>query len=549
MSDLTASKRLLRDRLFEPVDSAILVYLRVIVGLGILYWAYSYTKPVAYDDILLPFYDIAFLKPRFLFKYAGFEWVKLWPGNGIAWHFLITKIAAVGLVLGLLTRVSAAILCFSIAYVLLVERHIYLNHYYLLSCVAGLMVFLPVGGRWSVDRKLGIERERRLVPKWHLWLVQFQLGIPYFFGAIAKMNADWLQGQPGGIMLQDRTHVPLVETFLQVPHAGLLFSYGGLFYDLLVVPMLLYRRTRMLAVLGSIGFHLSNSQLFHIGVFPWFMLAALLIFFPWDWFPHWVGWIRSKYSDHPLSYSAARDKVRTDRDAAIFALDEEKRKEPSGRQAKWFTPAAGMKTWGFRLALTYVVIQLLLPIRPWILPGNPSWNERGQRFAWRMMLRQKVTLTTFRVEAPNGAYQFFPARTVMTYYQMSRAERNPELVRQAAVELKKMAESTGTKDAKIYCLALVSLNGRRPVPLVDPTIDLTTVRRGWLHDPWVNQKVSTLPKQPWKHRYDREQWWRQLVLPAPFKPLQNRRPSELEALIDAQRNAVLEAQKQQESAE
>jgi vitamin K-dependent gamma-carboxylase len=47
-----------------------------------------------------------------------------------------------------------------------------------------------------------------------------------------------------------------------------LFSYGGLLFDLLVVPFLLFRHTRPLALLAAVGFHLMNSQLFTIGIFP-----------------------------------------------------------------------------------------------------------------------------------------------------------------------------------------------------------------------------------------------------------------------------------------
>ena len=258
----------LRERLFQPVDTAIMVLVRVGIGIAIYFWACSYTKVVGYDDIFLPLYDPVFMKPRFLFKYAGFEWVKLWPGQGIYWHFVVTKIAAIFLVFGFLTRVSAGIMCASIAYVLLVERQIFLNHYYLLSCAAGLLVFLPAGRRWSIDSLVGIERMSVSMPTWQFWLVRFQLGIPYVFGAIAKLNHDWLAGQPGGIFLENKAGQPLVAAYLNVPNAGLLFSYGGLFYDLLIVPMLLYRRTRWIAILMSLGFHCTNSFLFHIGVFP-----------------------------------------------------------------------------------------------------------------------------------------------------------------------------------------------------------------------------------------------------------------------------------------
>ncbi|MGB7345812.1 MAG: HTTM domain-containing protein [Pirellulaceae bacterium] len=523
----TKQSHSLSDRLFADVDSLILAYLRVGIGVSILVWAWIYTKPIDYSGEMLPLYDPVFLKPRFLFKYAGFEWVQLWPGNGIAWHFFVTKIAAIMLVIGLLTRISAAVLCGSVAYVLLVERQIYLNHYYLLSCLAGLMVFLPAGRRLSVDSLIGIERKSLVFKRWQLWLLRFQVGIPYVYGAFAKMNGDWMAGQPAKFFLDERQHIPIARFFQQLPSAPLAFAWGGMLYDLLVVPMLLYRRTRWLAVLMSLVFHVANSQLFVIGVFPWFMLAAVIVFFPEDTLAKfrgfttrlWQWWI-SKYSDSPASL---RETVFLQTSERATVLPSTDAKQAASRLGKV----------GFYLAVTYVCVQLVLPLRHWGLPGNPSWNERGHRFAWRMMLRRKVHLTTFKVVTPDGAYQFFPSTVVMTPYQSEHAEHNPELVRQAAVEMKKLAAEAGVDDAKVYCLCLMSLNGRRPVPIIDPSIDLTTAKRGWFVDSWVNQEHGPLPKEAWNQ--NKELWWRELKLPEQFKPLEMRLPSELDALLDQQR--------------
>ena len=57
------------------------------------------------------------------------------------------------------------------------------------------------------------------------------------------------------------------------------FVIGGLMLDLLVVPLLLWRRTRLFAFVAAVLFNLINALIFEIGIFPWLMLGALFIFF------------------------------------------------------------------------------------------------------------------------------------------------------------------------------------------------------------------------------------------------------------------------------
>ncbi len=511
-----------RNGLFQRVDLSILVLLRVVTGVSLFFWARSYTQLVPFtlpDGTVqfVPLFKPIFQDPQFLFKYAGFEWVKLWPGNGIYWHFLVTKIAALMLAIGLFTRVSAAVLCGSVAYVLLVERQIYLNHYYLLACVAGLLVFLPSARSLSVDAAIGFERPGATCPRWQIWLVRFQLALPYVFGGIAKMELDWMRGLPASMILNDRKQFAFVDYFTQLPGHALIFSWGGLLFDLLIVPLLLYRRTRWLAVALAVGFHLSNAFLFKIGVFPWLMLATLIVFFPIDTFGNLLRCLFANYSDSPINYRQSKE----------IGLQNQ-----SLLEGKLWLPQGAIGKCGVALAAIYVIVQLLLPVRPWIVPGTPSWNERGQRFAWRMMLRQKSSMAHFKLVAPDGTTRYYPSTIVMTEYQARRAERNPELLRQAAWQFKRNAEKVGVNDIKVYCLALVSLNGRKPIPIIDPGVDLLTVKRGWFYDDWVNQQVGPIPSETWGHPKD--EWWQHVNMPDQFTYLTRGTPSELQKVIDVE---------------
>ncbi|MEL6108833.1 MAG: HTTM domain-containing protein [Planctomycetota bacterium] len=463
------------------VDLLPLAVLRIILGTTFWFWAQNFLR----DDR----WEIFFTDPLMLFKYNGFEWVTVWPGNGMWLYFQVTAVAAICCAVGFCTRLSALTLSVSMAYAILVERQIYNNHDYLLATTAALMTLLPAGQQLSVDsvlskRLFGWE-PLRTMPRWQWWLVRFQLGMPYVFGAIAKLDADWRAGQPAGLFVDSRVETPLIGPLFAMEHAAFVMAWGGLLFDALVVPALLYKPTRIPAVVAACVFHLTNATIFHIGVFPWFMLATLYVFFPDD-----------------------------------FLLRLFRRGETRGGRARDRFSESKPIRW---LIASYVVVQLLLPIRPWVLPGNPAWNERGQRFAWRMMLRHKECLLWYKVEIEDD-YLFVPAQFAMSPNQVLRAPRDPEMVRQAAVRIGQEVTAKIQEPCRVYALALVSLNGRPPKLLIDPEADLTQVRPGWFSDPWVVQDPGPLPERPvW---IDKEEWWQNIDMPDRFRGLSQYRPSQ-----------------------
>ena len=271
----TAAGRGLLDRLFSPVDASSLAVFRIAFGALMCWevlryfrfgWVHSY-----------------FIEPPMHFKYIGFEWLQPWPGDGMYVHFAFMALMAAFVALGLWYRVSAVLFFLAYAYYFLLDQALYLNHFYLIALLSFLMALLPAHRALSVDawRRPSIRSDT--APAWAVWTLRAQLGIVYFFGGVAKLNGDWLRGQPMGMWLADATDFPLLGRFFTEEWARYFFSYGGLLLDLLAVPLLLWPRTRYLAFLALVGFHLTNSQLFSIGIFPWLMIPATTIFLSPDW--------------------------------------------------------------------------------------------------------------------------------------------------------------------------------------------------------------------------------------------------------------------------
>src|SRR5688572_26310972 len=221
--------------LFNPVDISFLVAFRLLFG-GIILWE-------VYRYFTHGWISRYYIEPVLTFTYYGFSWVKPWPGRGMYIHFFVLGLAAACVMAGFLYRIAAPILFLGFTYFFLLEQTRYLNHFYLVCLISFVMCFLPAEGAFSVDALLRRKIRSDVVPAWTLWLVRAQVGIPYFYGGIAKLNSDWLLG--GEPM---RTWLSPLGTFFAADWVVYGFVIGGLMLDLLVVPLLLWRRTRMFAV-------------------------------------------------------------------------------------------------------------------------------------------------------------------------------------------------------------------------------------------------------------------------------------------------------------
>ena len=264
-----------RERLLAPVDIASLVYFRIVFGVVMVWEVWRY---FSHDWI-----SLIWIEPRFHFSYWGFDWVKPLPGDGMYLYFYVLGILAVLIALGLFYRVSATLFFLAFTYMFLLEKARYLNHFYLICLVSFLLIFLPTQRAFSLDawRRSGIRSDT--APAWSLWLLRAQIGIVYFYGGLAKLNSDWLSTGTIQELLASRTDFPIIGPYFTQGWMVSLFSYGGLLLDLLVVPLLLWRKTRLLAFVAATTFHVTNARLFDIVIFPWFMIAATMLFFRPDW--------------------------------------------------------------------------------------------------------------------------------------------------------------------------------------------------------------------------------------------------------------------------
>ncbi len=384
-----------------------------------------------------------YVDPVFNFTYAGFSWVTPLPPVAMEILFMVLGTVALMFTFGIFYRVCAVVLALGFTYLFLLEQARYLNHFYLICLFAFLMVFLPAHRLWSVDARFDAGLRATHGPAWTVWLLRAQLGLVYVYAGIAKLNDDWLRGEPMRMWLAARTDYPLLGQWFTEEWMVYVMSYGGLLFDLAIVPALLWRRTRLVAFLAAVAFHLMNEGLFQIGIFPWFAMAATTLYFRPDW-PR-------------LVLAPLIGRARAVRTKMADGLP------PLGRT-------------GTVVLVVFLALQVVVPLRHHLIPGDVAWTEEGHRFSWRMKLRAKAAEAVFLAADPRtGETWEVPVADHLTDWQYRNMASRPDMVAQFSRYLRDHYADEGHPDVEIRAHVTAALNGRQPQLLIDPSVDLASV--------------------------------------------------------------------------
>ena len=440
------------------VDIAWLATFRVLFGLvmavsALRFLAYGWIAPL-------------WIEPSFHFRYLGWSWVPVPSGPGMYVLFVGLVVLATLVMIGLWFRVAAAGFALLFAYLQLLDVTTYLNHYYLATLLAGLLALSPAGRAWSIDVWRRPEHAVEHVPRAWLWLLRFQVGVVYVGAGLAKAQPDWLlHAQPLSIWLGSRTELPLVGPLLGHAWAPWIMSWSGFLFDTTIPAWLSWRRTRGPAFAAVLVFHTCTRALFPIGMFSAIMVLSAMVYFEPSW-PRTL-WARLRAW---AGITAAAAPLTTPRSAPPWS--------PLARS----------------VASVFVLLQLGLPFRYLAYDGSVLWHEQGMRLSWRVMVREKNGNVTYVVTDPRAGRSWqVPARRYLTSIQERELGGQPDLILQLAHHVRDVESARIGARVEVRAETLVSLNGRRARPLVDPTVDLAEVEDGWAPAAWITPSPVDAP--------------------------------------------------------
>ncbi len=420
--------------LFQRIDNSPLVLFRIFFGILISFECFG--------AVLTGWVRRTLVAPDFTFTFIGFEWLQPLPGIGMYVYFIAMGVLGICIALGF--RYRFAMILFTVLWtgVYLMQKSSYNNHYYLLILVSVMMSIFPANRGLSLDALHRPALRRDTMYAYVRWIVIAQLFIVYTYAAKAKLYPDWLDLSFIRLLMETKSQYSVIGPYLQQEWVIQGVRVFGILFDLLIVPALLWKPSRKYAFALSIFFHLFNSVVFRIGIFPYLSLAFTLFFFE-------PSYLRNLFRLAPASGLPKGDQTPVYR--------------------KPFYLAVGL----------YFLLQLLLPLRHHFIQDQVLWTEEGHRMSWRMMLRNRSGNVQFTVvRKDNGERIRIDPAEHLTPKQQRMVAAYPDFIWQFAQRLEESYQQQGIPVA-VYADARVRINGRPPRPLIDPNVDLAA--EAWKH--------------------------------------------------------------------
>lgn len=427
-------------KLWQPIDNAPLILFRIFFGFLL--------AAESFGAIMTGWVKKVFIQPEFTFSHIGLEWLQPLPGWGMYAYYVVMGIMGIGVMIGYKYRWSLGVFTILWSGVYFMQKEAYNNHYYLLILVCIIMLLQPADKYASIDARNNPKIKSLVMSQWCSLIMILQMSIVYFYATIAKFYPGWLEGSFAKNVFSPLHKFPIIGHLFTENWFHLFITYSGILFDGLIIPALLWKKTRNIALIASILFHLFNSATLRIGIFPYFALSFVVFFYA-------PETIRRIFFKKKPTVEINTEPLKINKNSTAFFI-------------------------------VFFLFQLLMPLRHWLIKGDVLWTEEGHRLSWRMMLRQRSGYVTFKIvdKKTNEQWNHQYDREI-TRKQYGLLTSKPDAMWQYAQRIKKEYAEQG-KEVSIYIDAFVSINRGPHKQLIDPTIDFAEAKWDYFwHNDWI----------------------------------------------------------------
>ncbi|XP_058463555.1 vitamin K-dependent gamma-carboxylase [Malaya genurostris] len=374
------------------------------------------------------------------------------PRMGIV--YLMMWLGSLGIMLGYRFRLTALMFVTTYWYVFLLDKSAWNNHSYLYGLLGTLFLFTDANRFLSLDAYRN-RTTQPVVPFWNYFILKYQFFILYFLAGMKKMSTEWLSGYAmtnlgyHWVFLPFRIIIGVKLTDLLIIH------WFGCIFDTLVVFFLIYAPTRKIATMFACAFHLMNSRLFHIGMFPWTCLTQLPLYYSVSW-PRLVL-KRLPFQNPPKLPNNSRNQTVTN----VRLVGK------SSKRQKFVVSTM----------LIYCGLQLFLPYSHFITKGYNNWTNGLYGYSWDMMVHAWDTVLTSIKIVDNLSNQTLYLQSY-AFVDNDRWTKHADMAHQFArcidryIREEYRSEKRPFTNFSIYFDIWCSLNGRFLQRIFHPEVDV-----------------------------------------------------------------------------
>lgn len=430
--------------LFKPIDNSQIVLFRILFGFLMVLESFG--------AIATGWVKKTLIDPQFTFSFFGFGWLQPLPGNGMYLYFILMGIVSLMVMLGYRYKLNILALAVLWSGAYFMQKTSYNNHYYLIMLLTWGMVFMRPQHYASLDVKR-TKTEHHTCPNWNRLFFVILLLLVFTYGAIAKFYPGWWSGDFIKNSFSHKTKYWLIGPLLGREWFQQFITFSGVIFDAIIIPLLIWKRTRILAFIGLLMFNIFNSVVFQIGIFPFTVIALTVFFFE-------TKTIRKLFFSKKQYTHVSNTNFHESHN----------------------------NTFTFYILIAFFAIQFSLPLRHHFIPGDVNWREEGHRMSWRMMLRTKRGVINLEVVDPKTQEKTrVKKKEYLTKDQIKALATKPDFLYQFIQRLKKEYTKKGIPNIEIYCkMSRVRLNGNKAKPLFKTDVDLAKVKWNYFgRNDWV----------------------------------------------------------------